>query len=107
MEVTGLSAYLFTQGVLGAAVVWLLYDRQQITKRFDALQAAYLATLDKTVADVTKALTSSTDAMRANTSVQERGVDSGRAIAEAIKLMQVQLGSLEKDVERLDREPSS
>lgn len=103
MDIAGLSSFLLGNGPWGAVVLYLLWDRHQLIQRLDACQKAYTADLLRIVEEVTKAVSASTEAMRTNTSVQERGIESARAVAEAVKLMQAAIDGLEKDVERLDR----
>jgi hypothetical protein len=104
MDITALPAFLLNNGPWGAVVLYLLYDRHSLIARLDRCQDAYNANLVKIVEEVTEAVTSSTDAMRAATSAQVRLTDSQSVIGEGLKLVQLALSTLEKDVARLDRE---
>jgi len=103
IDISQLGPYLLANGPLGAIVLWLLFDRQKMADRLETAQLTYHDKLLKIVEEVTKAIGASTDAMRTNTTAQERTVESGRAIAEALRLLQATIGALEKDVEDLRR----
>lgn len=104
MDVSGLSTFLLSSGPWGAIVLYLLWDRHNLIGRLDKCQEAYKDDLIRIVEEVTKAVTASTEAMRTATHAQERMSTSQSAIAEGLKLVQLALGTLEKDVARLDRE---
>lgn len=104
MDVSGLSTFLLSSGPWGAAVLYLLWDRHNLIGRLDKCQEAYKADLIRIVGEVTKAVTGSTETMRSAAQAQERMAASQSAIAEGLKLVQLALGTLEKDVARLDRE---
>jgi DNA integrity scanning protein DisA with diadenylate cyclase activity len=104
VDISGLPVVLLNAGPWGAVVLWLLWDRHNLTQRLDACQKAYTADLLRIVGEVTKAVVASTEATRTSTAAQERATDAHRQLAEAIKVLQASITGLERDIERLDRE---
>lgn len=107
MDVSGLSAFLLSSGPWGAIVLYLLWDRYNLIVRLDKATASYTENLLGMIEEVTKAISASTESMRSNTSAQEKITDSSRTVAEAIKLTQLAIAALQKEVERLSREANA
>jgi ubiquinone biosynthesis protein UbiJ len=104
VDISGLAPVLLNNGLAGAIILYLMWDRQKLTDRLDACQKSYTENLLRIVGEVTKAVVASTEATRTSTSASERATDALRQLAEAIKVLQASISGLEKDIERLDRE---
>lgn len=104
MDISGLSAFLISSGPWGVVVLYLLWDRHALIQRIDKCHETYTADLLRIVGEVTKAVAASTAAMQTNVEVQSRAASSAQSIAEAVKILQLAIANLEKDIERMDRE---
>lgn len=98
MNLTGLSEFLLANGAWGAIVLYLLWDRQEGSKRLEACQRDVMRMLE----EVTKVVSSSTEAMRSNTLAQERATEAQRSTAEGVRALQAVIGTLDKAIERLE-----
>jgi 3'-phosphoadenosine 5'-phosphosulfate sulfotransferase (PAPS reductase)/FAD synthetase len=102
MELTALPTYLLSQGVLGAAVLYLLWRQRDLEARLDASQNARIEMLEKTVKEVTAGLVASTEASKATIVVQDKAANSAASIATAVTVIGNKIEHFDETLERLD-----
>jgi hypothetical protein len=103
MDLTGVSTWLIAQGPIGVLALYLWWEKSKVATQLDKCREQHLADLVKIIGEMKAALVASTEAMRTNAMIQDRAADSARAIAEAVKHLQLSIDNLESDIERMDR----
>lgn len=104
MDLTALPAWLFTQGPWGVAVACLIGALVFTQRKLDGAITARIEDLKTGSAALHTALVASTEAMKANTGVQDRSGQIATGLGEALRGVEVELERVRESIDRLSRE---
>lgn len=102
-EAAGFSNFLLGLGPPGAVILYLLWRMNELEKALKAANERHLSFVESMTEKVTIALVASSDAMRANTMVQDKAAESARNLAEAVRGIDQRLERLDETLERQQR----
>ncbi len=95
MDFPGLAQYLASLGVPGFIIGYLLWERRGLMAQLQACQVAHMADIKKYSADISTALATSTELMRANNVIQDKAASSANLISVAVDKFSLRLEHLE------------
>jgi len=100
IDTAGATAELVKQGVLGIMVVFLLVTVGFLYRQVSTITNDRINDLKNVISAVQTSIAAATEAMKMNTSIQDRAGASAAGLGEAIRLMQREL---EQCSEKLDQ----
>ncbi|MFC5423060.1 hypothetical protein ACFPOB_26270 [Bosea eneae] len=102
-DAAGFTNFLLGLGPPGAIILYLLWRMGELEKALKAANERHLGFVESMTEKVATALVASTDAMRANTAVQDKAADSARSLAEAVRGIDQRLEHLDETLDRSQR----
>lgn len=100
IEIAGLSSLLLSMGLPGAVILYLMYDIKQLKEKLHSCQEAHMADIKKFSGELTTALVTSTELMRANNVIQDKAADSAGRLGVAVDKIREAIEHYDETLER-------